>query len=1061
MTTNVVVNLDVLVDATGDIRVFGKSVPTMTNVIVPVIQLPYTDLYKGADNGLLKFKGNVENNYDLIEGVRNTSFTGTQADLAADLKTILNGSFDCSGATPFNIGSYNNVYSTQGSFGNIALSAYSHSLFGHLAATAAIDNDSSFISKMNNDTVADARLNIALASEIFNLSMAKATEVARQVIGQDSSRARSEDNDGSNASDYQALEFRQGDVIYMSIKLVAPVVTVSNVAQASAPSASNYTDTVYNMKITLGPAFTGSRESAPPTGLAPNISYTSPQNLTIGSSVTITPTNSGGSGTYIVPDVIVFDSSGNMSTVPGLPAGLSINASTGVISGYPASTTTITATVQASNGYGISQATINFVVTQGLLPPNVEYTNPLNLVVGQAVTITPTNTGGAVQATNGYSLNFTPGGMTFNRNTGVLSGTPTAASSGTMIISATNASGEDLEYINFTISAAPALAAPSISYTTPQNLVVGNSVTITPTSSGGAVASYSSTTLPAGLTLNTSTGVITGTVTTAMSGSVTVTATNITGTGQATIAFSVAVATPSISYTTPVSFNVGQTISIVPTSSGGPVASYSSTTLPDGLTLNTSTGTISGTLTTAMTGSVTVTATNTSGTGQAIIAFTVTLASPSISYTTPLSIIVDSSANITPINTGGAATYSIAPALPTGLSIDTASGTISGSPYAVTSSNTYTVTSSNTSGTSTFNINLEIARLITNSSMVWTSSIQFNSSITNTTGVAVDTLGNLYVTGDVSATMADVVYNSNMSSSNTVNKLPKNNSRTSDKTCYTFKYNSNGVFQHAMGLNTMPFNSGQCNQHTSSGVCTDMSNNVYTCGRYAREYLTTTYIYNSNMSSSNFNKLAKTDGEFGADVKTYAAYVSKFNSNGSLLGNVGLFAKPTSAGNAWAEGRQVRVNSNGDIFLSGNYRAIDSSNIFSFLDESRTYSNFLPTSIGTTSVNAFLMKFNSAGAFQWASAIAQNTLTSHTMCNNNMEIDNDGNIILVGSYRGISSNIKIFNSNSTSFESSLSNVLPTSSFSSAGHDSYIVKFNTNGQFISAASISGPSSDSSA
>jgi hypothetical protein len=454
---NIIVNLDVLVDATGDIRVFGESLPTVTNVIVASVNLPYTDLYKAADNGLIKIKGNVEGNYDLIEGERNTSFTGAKSDLEADLKSILQGSFECSDAIPFKDVSYNNTYSTQGSFGNVALSAYAHHLFGHIAATAAIDNDTSFINKMNNDTIADARLNIALANEIYNLSINKCTQIAKQVIGQDASRVRSEDNDGSAPSDYQALEFKSGDVIYVSIKLLAPSVTVSNAAQLSVPSAAGYTDTTYNLKITLGSAFVGTRTPTAPAALAPNISYVSPQNLTVGSSVTITPTNSGGSATYSVPDVVVFDSSANMSTRSGLPAGLAINSSTGVISGYPASATTMTTTVQASNGYGISQATINFVITQGLLPPNVEYTNPLNLTVGQAVSVAPTNTGGAVQA-NGYSLNFTPPGMTFNINTGVLSGTPTSASSGTLIISATNASGMDLEYINYTISAASALA---------------------------------------------------------------------------------------------------------------------------------------------------------------------------------------------------------------------------------------------------------------------------------------------------------------------------------------------------------------------------------------------------------------------------------------------------------------------------------------------------------------------------------------------------------------------------------------------------------------------------
>ena len=53
-------------------------------------------------------------------------------------------------------------------------------------------------------------------------------------------------------------------------------------------------------------------------------------------------------------------------------------------------------------------------------------------------------------------------------------------------------------------------------------------------------------------------------------------------------------------------------------------------------------------------------------------------------------------------STGGAVvSYSVSPSLPAGLALDTSTGSISGTPTAITSSATYTITATNTGGTDT------------------------------------------------------------------------------------------------------------------------------------------------------------------------------------------------------------------------------------------------------------------------------------------------------------------------------------------------------------------------
>ena len=171
----------------------------------------------------------------------------------------------------------------------------------------------------------------------------------------------------------------------------------------------------------------------------------------------------------------------------------------------------------------------------------------------------------------------------------------------------------------------------ALSYTTATAVYInGTGITPnSPTSSGGAVTSYSvSPALPAGLSLSASTGIISGTPTAVTAtASYTVTASNSAGSTTVTLTITVNDQPPSgLSYTNgtavyairvPITPNS-------PTSSGGAVTAYSvSPALPPGLGLSASTGIISGTPTTATaTASYTVTASNTGGSTTATLTIT-------------------------------------------------------------------------------------------------------------------------------------------------------------------------------------------------------------------------------------------------------------------------------------------------------------------------------------------------------------------------------------------------------------------------------------------------------
>jgi hypothetical protein len=139
--------------------------------------------------------------------------------------------------------------------------------------------------------------------------------------------------------------------------------------------------------------------------------------------------------------------------------------------------------------------------------------------------------------------------------------------------------------------------------------------------------SFSATGLAGGLSLNTSTGLISGTPTAAGSSTVTLSATNSAGTGTALLTLTIAApAVPTI--TSPATSNgtVGTAFSYEISATNTP-SNYGATGLPAGLSVNASTGLISGIPTAAGSTTVTLSATNSTGTGTAALTLTVASAS--------------------------------------------------------------------------------------------------------------------------------------------------------------------------------------------------------------------------------------------------------------------------------------------------------------------------------------------------------------------------------------------------------------------------------------------------
>ena len=213
-----------------------------------------------------------------------------------------------------------------------------------------------------------------------------------------------------------------------------------------------------------------------------------------------------------------------------------------------------------------------------------------------------------------------------------LSGTPTTAGTYRPAISVKGCHGiVSSKQYSVTIEPAPVqVAAPVISSASTASGTVGSAFSYQITATN-TPTSYGATGLPAGLSVNSGNGLISGTPTTAATSTVTLSASNSGGTGSASLTLTIAAApipAPVITSATTASGTVGSAFSYQITATNSPT-SYGATGLPAGLSVNSGNGLISGTPTTAATSRVTLSATNSGGTGNATLTLTINPATSS------------------------------------------------------------------------------------------------------------------------------------------------------------------------------------------------------------------------------------------------------------------------------------------------------------------------------------------------------------------------------------------------------------------------------------------------
>jgi len=213
-----------------------------------------------------------------------------------------------------------------------------------------------------------------------------------------------------------------------------------------------------------------------------------------------------------------------------LPTGIFLNSLTGAFAGTPTLAGTASFEVRAGNVVGTAAQTFSLLVEPALTVPNI--TTTLERPVGTVGTLYSDT----IYATGSTPILWTvsagtlPAGLALDATTGAITGTPTTAETSTVTLQATNSVGADSQ--TFIYSVLEVAVSPVIITASPLNAgTVGSSYSQTFAATGTLPITWSiqSGALPAGLTLNSTTGQVSGIPTTDGAAAFVTRATNAAG----------------------------------------------------------------------------------------------------------------------------------------------------------------------------------------------------------------------------------------------------------------------------------------------------------------------------------------------------------------------------------------------------------------------------------------------------------------------------------------------------------------------------------------------------
>lgn len=320
-----------------------------------------------------------------------------------------------------------------------------------------------------------------------------------------------------------------------------------------------------------------------------------------------------------------------------LPSWASFNASTGLITGTPNSLPSnlsrsyiVTATGPGgineqdydNNGYGDYRLTLQYSYGTPIITAGQSGAAKVGTAFSKIFSLTDS----ANRPVTSWAAAGLPSWASINSTTGAITGTPQDTGSVTVTLTATGPGGSHTETAEILISVgAPVIAAGQI-FTGKVGEAFSQTIALDDALDRPATSFTRISTLPAGLTLNTGTGEVSGTPTAKGTLNVSIRATGPGGTGEtASVSFTIAEGVPIFTYPAdPLPLNAATSVQPnITDSSNRPITSWSATGLPPGLSIDATTGELVGAPTAEGDFTATITATGPGGASTQTISFAV------------------------------------------------------------------------------------------------------------------------------------------------------------------------------------------------------------------------------------------------------------------------------------------------------------------------------------------------------------------------------------------------------------------------------------------------------